>query len=224
MIVQAVYLLAKSERSDHPLARLRGEQLRLILIAPINRGWDITHHLPLSEKISWSVGSFTMPLLYAWFWLLDSLRGRTPAPLWIGELRRGSPFLIWMRLTWLKLKQRDDWSEQAIEVFQLLGSIDEIVSWRDMVDTMVGHDFLYFEVPYSDHIGIIDYDDPVHGARRRDLLNTALAPRAVAARSPASVIPWDNDPEPPDRTVARVVFVIVQRTACWVRLQSHGRH
>lgn len=208
VIVQAVYLIAKSERTDHPLARLQGEQLRLILIAPINRGWEITHHLPLAEKIAWSMGSLVMPLLYAWFRLLDTVRGRTPAPLWIGELRRGSPFLIWMRLTWLKLKQNDHWSEQAIEVFQLLGSVDEIVSWRDMVDTEVGDDFLYFEVPYSDHIGIVDYDDPVHGTQRRAVLDAALAPREIAAVSPFSVIPWDTDPAPPEPDVARVVFVI----------------
>ncbi len=207
-IVQAVYLLAKSERTDHPLARLRGKQLRLILIAPINRGWEITHHLPMAEKITWSIGSLIMPLLFVWFWLLDRVRGRDPAPLWIGELRRGSPFLIWMRLTWLSLKQDDDWSTQGIEVLQLLGSVDEVVSWRDMVDTTVGDDFLYFEVPYSDHIGIIDYDDPVHGAQRRAVLEAALAPRETAAQSDFSVIPWDTDPAPPEPDVKRVVFVI----------------
>ena len=182
--------------------------MRLILIAPIDRGWEVTHHLRLAEKITWSLGNLVMRLLAAGSWVLDCLRGRTPAPLWLGELRRGAPFMIWMRLTWLKLKQRKDWPKQAIEVFQLLGSVDEIVSWRDMVDTTVGDDFLYFEVPYSDHIGIIDYDDPVHGAQRRAVLKTALATRAVAAASTYSVVPWDTDPVPPEPEVERVVFVL----------------
>ena len=207
-IVQAVYLIAKSERCDHPLASLAGRQLRLILIAPINRGWEVTHHLPLAEKITWMLGSIGLWLFSGASKIMDRLNGQTPAPLWIGELRRGSSFLIWMRLIWLEIKQRADWPQQAIQVVQLLGSVDEIVSWRDMVDPSVGNDFLYFEVPHSDHISIVDYDDPIRGTRRREILKTALSEFNIAANSPECIIPWDTNPADPNTRVARVVFVI----------------
>lgn len=217
VVVQATYLLAKCERRDHPLAQLDSDTLRLILIASITRGWEITHHLPLMEKLSWLVGStFIIPPLQLWQWLSAKLCGRAPLPLWINALRRGSPFLVWLRLTWLKLKQEPSESTQNAELFHLLGSIDELVSWRDMVDVTVGDDVFYLQVPHSNHIGIIDYDDSKYGAERALVLKRALKAYLAEEKKEMKekgtgghlVTPWDTDPAPQEPEVERVLFVV----------------
>lgn len=208
VIAQALYLLARTTRVDHPLATLPPGSLRLILIAPINRGWEVSHHLSLTDKITWTLGGLVAPVLTAWNWVRAKLRGEAHEPLWLFQLRRGSPFLTHLRLTWLEVKQAKDWAERELEVVQLLGSVDEIVSWRDMVDTAVGDDFIYLEVPRSDHLGIIDFEDPDLGPGRREVFVAALAPIDELRACPYSIVPWDTDPPPPDPEVKRVVFVI----------------
>ncbi|MFQ5527983.1 MAG: alpha/beta hydrolase, partial [Thermoanaerobaculia bacterium] len=89
-----------------------------------------------------------------------------------------------------------------------MGSVDELVSWRDIVDAATGQEFVYFEVPFSDHVSVIDYGDPVHGAERKRILQKALGDFDVARGSAEAILPWDTDPILPDEDVRRVVFVI----------------
>lgn len=199
VLAQAVYL--RSWSRETPL-----RNARMILVAPISRGWEISHHLPLSAKIAWMAGLWMLPLLRFWEGLKSTLARRKAHPPWISQLRKSSPYLVWLRLAWLKLHK--DHPEARPEVVQLLGSIDELVSWRDMVDAATGQDFLYLEVPFSDHVSILDFADPKFGEARRKILIEAFDEFEAVRRSDSAVEPWDTDPIPPDPRVKRVVFVI----------------
>jgi pimeloyl-ACP methyl ester carboxylesterase len=198
VLAQAMYLMSWDTEI------LRGA--RLVLIAPLSRGWDISHHMPLTKKLAWSVGLLLMPMVR----LVERLRSlmtlRQAQPPWILQLRKSSPFLVWLRLSWLELHKRHPENEH--EVVQLLGSIDELVSWRDMVDAATGQSVVYLEAPCSDHVSILDFEDGRSGEARKETFVKALRAIDLARLSEVAVEPWDTDPIPPDPNVRRVVFVI----------------
>jgi hypothetical protein len=200
VLAQSVYLLSRDSR--YALGQVSFSRIRLILIAPLSRGWTISHHLPISHKISWTIGLRLAPILKFWAHTKCFLFGGAVQPQWILQLQRGSPFLVWLRLAWLRLQERP-------EICVLLGSIDEIISWRDMVDEVNGADAVHLQVPFSDHAGIIDFDDATHGKARARLFTHALVKPLDEVRNlDESIEPWDSDPAPPDPEVQRVVFVI----------------
>ncbi len=201
LLAQSIYLISRGE--TYSLSSVAPAHIRLVLIAPLNRGWQLSHHLPLTHKISWSTG-FVFFLLIAGIGKLQEFLhlGKARIP-WIMQIHRGSPFLVWLRLTWLEQDKNKP------VVFQLLGSIDEIVSWRDMVDKVTGEDFVHLEVPYSDHMSIIDFEDASHGKKRAEIFaRTVTMSPASVRKMPEFIEPWDIDPIEQDNTVKRVVFVI----------------
>jgi pimeloyl-ACP methyl ester carboxylesterase len=64
------------------------------------------------------------------------------------------------------------------------------------------------QVPSSDHVDIVDLDDPLFGRNRKAAFSKALAESEEARKSEWAVEPWDVDPLPPDPNVKRVLFVI----------------
>ena len=199
VLAQATYILS---RDAHKLSKFPVESIRLVLIAPLSRGWQISHHLPLTNKIAWKLGRMFVPLVKAKEKLKSIAQGRRAQPPWILQLQRGAPFLVWMRLAWLKLKERP-------QLVVLLGSVDEIISWRDMVDEVVGSEAVHLQVPYSDHARIIDFEDKKYGQKRADsIIAAATEDLAELGQRPESIVPWDENPACPNPEVKRVVFVI----------------
>ena len=201
VIAQIVYLLAR--KSKLRLGQLKPKDFRLILIAPINRGWEVSHHLPLARKIATIFGLCVIPLVVAWERAKAIVQRRKHRQPWVLQIRRGSPLLFWLRMSWL---------EQNCErpkVIQLLGSIDEIVSWRDMVDPVSGEHFVHAEVPFSDHVSILNFEDSKFGEIRKQTIKKALicTPDEIK-NDPIFVEPWDVEPSPPEMNVKRVVFVL----------------
>ena len=201
VLAQAAYLL--SRKCECGLGTARAQQIRLILIAPMRRGWTISHHLPLPHKIAWTVGQWLIPLVKLRERFRSARAGRKAQQPWVMQLRRGAPFLVWLRLAWLRLTERP-------VVFLLLGSVDELISWRDMIDEVnSGDDAVHLQVAHSDHAQIIDFENGRHGAERAQVLIAALTQTPTEARAlPHYVEPWDPDPARPDESVKRVVFVI----------------
>jgi pimeloyl-ACP methyl ester carboxylesterase len=200
VLAQATYIL--SRHGEHLLGKFPPEKIRLVLIAPLSRGWKISHHLPLSNKIAWKLGLAVIPVVKAIERVRSIVQGRRAQEPWILQLQRGAPFLVWMRLAWLELPSFP-------EVFVLLGSIDEIISWRDMVDEVNGPEAVHLQVPYSDHVRIIDFGDTTHGEKRAGLIAAAVTLNPAEARIlPESIEPWDEDPRAPNLDVKRVLFVI----------------
>jgi pimeloyl-ACP methyl ester carboxylesterase len=205
VLAQAVYLLSRIEARTNA-ARVDLTEARLVLVAPVSQGWELSHHLPLGKKMAWMMGLALMPgvKLASRLWSLATLQPyRGP---WILQIRRTSPFLVWMRLAWIDLHV--DPHEEVPEVIELLGSVDELVSWRDMVDAATGQEFVYFEVPFSNHVSVIDFDDQKRGSERKRIFLQAFGDFETARACEEAILPWDTDPVPPDENVRRVVFVI----------------
>ncbi len=210
VLVQILYLLLHESERTGGLAALETGQVQLILLAPLNRGWQITHHLPITHKISWALGFLLMMPSHA----IAEAAERRDWDSWLMQLRRGSSLITWLRLKWLQL------GDKQPSVVQLLGSKDEIISWRDMVDAATAERTVFFDVPYSDHASVVDFADARHGAARAMIFRKALQPdlsppeendyrvHSLENDEVKPIIPWDEDPAKPDRAVSRVVFVI----------------
>lgn len=159
LLVRKVYICAcgeidkapfEKELADWREVRDWAKKVKLIvLFAGMNRGWQIHRHLSpvnlLKERLLIVLGYIMVRL------------GREPLLFWI---RRGGVFITNLRMQWLKMnksRQTDDAKETANHpiVVQLLGSRDEFVSPDDHIDLVTGKDFVYIDVPQTEHFDII---------------------------------------------------------------------
>jgi hypothetical protein len=138
---------------------------RIILLAGMNRGWAISHHMSITRAISMQMGVF---LGYILEWVYDQ-------PPIIFTIRRGSPFITQLRLQWLSMKNhaKEKSVGDAVTV-QLLGTIDDLVSPEDNIDLITGADFTYLEVPESGHKNVIEMDNSPSGLKRQIVLRDAM--------------------------------------------------
>ena len=216
LYARKLYALACGENSDVPfeneLKRILAEWgaapldaprpwakavYRIVLLAGMNRGWSISHHMSLTRAATMQLGVGVGHVI-SWF------RGRLPI---IFSIRRGSPFITELRIQWLAmLGQATKKSVGDALTVQLLGSIDDLVSPRDNIDLITGEKFVYLDVPDSGHESVIDMDASAAGNRRAEVFISAVAAEPEALRT-MQVIPTDAEltkrPE-----VTDVVFVI----------------
>jgi pimeloyl-ACP methyl ester carboxylesterase len=158
-----------AEDLEHPRPWAK-EVDRIILLAGMNRGWAISHHMSLTRAAAMQIGVGIGHVLSA-------VTGEQPV---IFSVRRGSPFITELRLQWLEMRKQVD--NELIDgervgdasVVQLLGTIDDLVSPDDNVDLVSGGDFVYREVPQSGHANVIEMDDSEAGRARRDALLAAF--------------------------------------------------
>lgn len=181
---------------------------RIILLAGMNRGWRITHHLGLLRG---TVGTLAVSAARLWC----RLTGRRFA---IFHIERGSVFLTQLRLQWLWMRRRaaaEPGQPGGALTIQLLGTIDDLVSPEDNVDLVSGGDFLYLDVPVSSHANVIEMDDPgeglagrTSGQLRSEVFALSLTGTADELRASA-IIPDDlANVIHPARGVTEIVFVI----------------
>ena len=178
---------------------------RIVLLAGMNRGWSIDHHMSIPRAIMMQAG-------VALGHVLTPLSQHPPL---IFAIRRGSPFLTQLRLQWLAMRQKSE--ERGIGAaltVQLLGTVDDLVSPEDNVDSIVGDDFYYMEVPFSGHGNVIEMDDTPEGQARRHVLVKALALDLSADDSIRAVPPLQRD-----MRVTDVLFVIhgIRDEGFWTR-------
>lgn len=144
------------------------KSVRIVLLAGINRGWTVSHHM------SWTRATYTQ-LGIALSYFYEFFYERKPVGM---EVRRGAPFITQLRLQWLEMerctekdnnfegggcvnekaiegRQQTGNSEGTLEVVQLLGTVDDLVSPDDNLDLEVGRKFYYDSVPYSGHVNVI---------------------------------------------------------------------
>ncbi len=164
---------------------------RIILLAGINRGWSISHHMSLSRAVSMSFGVLVGNGL-------GRLRGRPPLIL---SIRRGAPFITQLRIQWLAMRRHARLGHRreglAVTV-QLLGTIDDLVSPEDNIDLVTGDDFIYLDVPRTGHKDVIELgDSSAVGKRRRLIFQQAL-----------EKLPEPHQADPANLAVTDVVFVI----------------
>jgi len=175
---------------------------RIVLLAAMNRGWRISHHISLWRAPLWIIGS---AVGRAW----EMCKGKTPL---IFNIRKGAGFLTNLRIQWIKNHQRfnkklKDQGHAEPMIIQALGSIDDMVSPEDNIDLVAGSNFFYLDVPHSGHANVIEIEDEEHGAGRRAVIETALRADRAQLES-ISVVPSDDPYPEPDETVENVIFVI----------------
>jgi hypothetical protein len=172
---------------------------RIVLLAAMNRGWRISHHLSLINAPIWAVGSATGTLLRL-------LIRRTPL---IMTIRRGAEFITNLRVQWIRRANacRQAGTSPPLTI-QLLGSRDDLVSPEDNIDLASGMQFVYLDVPHTVHRNVIDMDAGSPGQRtRRRIFQQALNESEASLRALA-VIPSDDGLSAPDDTITDVIFVI----------------
>ena len=170
---------------------------RIVLLAGMNRGWAISHHMSLT-RAAWMSAGVGIAHVMSWFW------GRMPI---IFSIRRGSPFITQLRIQWLSmLKHAGDKAVGEVLTVQLLGSIDDLVSPEDNIDLVTGEKFVYLDIPHSGHLSVIEMDKTPAGQARVGVFVSTLTEGADLLRS-SQVFPADTGlAKRPD--VTDVVFVI----------------
>lgn len=172
---------------------------RIVLLAGMNRGWSISHHLSFTNAFLWSLGALIGHAL--------TLVLRRP-PL-IFTVRKGAEFITALRIQWLFLRRRamaSDGLGDALTI-QLLGSRDDIVAPEDNVDLVSGGDFIYLDVPYSGHTDVIEMYDVLYGEGRKAAFRLALQGQPEVLREHA-VVPSDESFSAPRMEIKQVIFVI----------------
>ncbi|HEU5138103.1 MAG TPA: hypothetical protein VFU13_23360 [Steroidobacteraceae bacterium] len=171
---------------------------RIVLLAAMNRGWRISHHLKPWRAAAWKLGT--------WFgFLVSGVTRRIPIIL---AIRHGSRFITNLRIQWIVLRNEQVLRQESGPLMiQLLGSIDDMVAPDDNVDLVSGRNFIYLDVPRSTHQTVIELAGSFAALARREIFIDALTlPLADLYR--AAMIPSDDKLAEPDRTVRQVVFVI----------------
>ena len=141
---------------------------RIVLLAGLNRGWSISHHMSPLRASEMSTGVF----------LGRMLKALTGHQFIIMAAHRGAPFITQLRLQWLEMRKYHDRrvGEKlgAAKVVQLLGTTDDLVPPTDNVDPVTGSDFVYLEVPWSGHKNVHEMDNSEAGIARANVLQAAL--------------------------------------------------
>ncbi|WP_346895578.1 hypothetical protein [uncultured Roseibium sp.] len=182
---------------------------RIVLLAGMNRGWRINHHLSKRRAAMWRIGG----------WVLSGLsliRGRTPL---IYSIRKGAPFITQLRIQSIAMQNAiDSRGVGGAMTIQLLGSVDDMVAPEDNVDLASGRNFIYLDVPFSGHSNVIELDDPKRFALTDgEVIKAGDARKAefLAALSGGqdelnarAIVPSDVQAGEPNPDVDEVVFVI----------------
>lgn len=171
---------------------------RIILLAGVNRGWSISHHMSLTRAFLYTLGT-------SFGCLLQLATGQVPL---VFHIRRGAPFLTNLRIQWLIMRQAAKTRRvgNALTI-QLLGSIDDLVSPEDNIDLVSGADFIYLDVAKSGHANIVDMDDSPDAQDRKQQFRTALMDDEQTLKQ-ASVLPQDTELPSKREDVDDLIFVI----------------
>lgn len=213
LVARKVYVVACGEPPNAPFeltikqkqpSAWMGKVDRLILLAGMNRGWQISYHMNMWRAISWQIGVILLRFIAI------TIR-REPLIL---SIRRGAPFITQLRIQWIKMREKAQENAQrgaheggdALTI-QLLGSIDDFVAPADNVDLVSGGDFVYLDVPHSSHITITQMDDSSAGHERTRVFRRALTQSADDLMA-GSILPQDDPRQSPDYKKSDVVFVV----------------
>lgn len=135
---------------------------RIVLLAGINRGWSLDTR-PSDMSVLRYIG-----LRY----LVTPLARLLPILGMLEQLERGAPFVVNLRIQWIRLAQREN--ETTAPVVQLLGTVDSLVSASDDRDLYVHWGFIFIPVEGADHQSLIRFDESDLGRRCSGKFKEAL--------------------------------------------------
>jgi pimeloyl-ACP methyl ester carboxylesterase len=158
LLARKVYVVACGPTKDAPFSNVLNLTVaqpwaarvkRIILLAGMNRGWEVSYHFSLKRAIIWTLG----------VWIANFIALVSSRPPLMLHMRRGAGFLTQLRLEWLAMRKHSSvrGTGGALTV-QLLGSTDDVVSPEDNIDLISGRDFIYLDVPNTSHANIIQVD------------------------------------------------------------------
>lgn len=167
---------------------------RVVLLAGANRGWSLDGDKPAdlgtATRFAWRIAEWGARL--------------TGFGTFILQFQKGTPFVANLRLDWMR-RMNGSVDAVPLEVVQMLGDIDDIVSADDSEDlrVMASKKYALIRVRGTGHGDIIDFADAELGQyRERKLILAATAPfEAVWAQN-------EEQPFTTDSTVTSVVFVL----------------
>jgi hypothetical protein len=195
LVARRVYLDGLATNPPAPWARKTD---RIVLLAGVNRGWTIDHHMSLLNSLVYQLGED----LNGW----TTLFGRPPFT--VMHARHGAPFVNELRLRWQELPSLADRQAPGFQVVQLLGTVDDIVPPGDNVDAASAAGLTYLQMPSSGHTNVVrllaDAEQPAAAAAR-----AAVFQRAWNEENPVSdAVPLAVRRARPDPCVRHVVFVM----------------
>ncbi|NNC99144.1 MAG: alpha/beta hydrolase, partial [Gammaproteobacteria bacterium] len=176
MLARKLYLVAQGEQAKakfepqliHAAAKVAADPIieprpwadkvtRLVLLAGMNRGWSISHHMSIPRAFMMQAGVGVAYIVEFCTGLLPGVDRRLPV---IMSLRRGAPFITQLRLQWIAMERGwlNSGKANGTVTVQLLGTVDDLVSPEDNTDLVSGANFVYMEVPGSGHNSIVDMD------------------------------------------------------------------
>ena len=180
---------------------------RIVLLAGLNRGLNLTERAPDMSHLKYAQFLFSS-------WLADALDfGRL-----LRDMESGSPFVANLRMEWVKyvrdsksfkVKGKEGGSDiphaKPVEVVQLLGDIDDLVSEEDSNDLEAGGDeyFAWLLMRGSGHNDILQIEDSEFGQYRKNKIFRALTNKFSCLKLESERLPQAVDP-----AVRQVVFVV----------------
>lgn len=181
---------------------------RIILLAGMNRGWTITPHLYSKTALLIRIGIF--------FGHIMRLAGHEPLAF---KTRRGGSFITQLRIEWVSMLRHANLKKVGnVPIIQLLGTKDDIISPEDNIDVLTGSNFIYLEVPESDHMSVLKLTSGVSAPKKRKVFEDALtlSPDVLYKKQ---TIPVDDISIKADPTVTDVVFVVhgIRDTGYWTQ-------
>ena len=199
-LVAIVFLLILGK----PSAWAECQDIKLVLLAAVNRGMGISRHMGIVRVILAALGIFLGRLIQ----IISA--GNCEPTIFSGL--RGSKFITKMRLNWLI----QDHNHPLPCTVQLLGSTDDIVAPQDNIDLATGNNFHYLDVRHTGHNSILQMEytekeeTETDEEKRGKILQTALEgdPKELD-----KVRPWElhkvSEAEKEERKkIKHVVFVI----------------
>jgi pimeloyl-ACP methyl ester carboxylesterase len=163
---------------------------RVVLLAGMNRGWNSRAEKPADLNWTDAVGSYVGEWFAEFSGTFDFLL----------QFRAGAPFVVNLRLEWMERMR-----SAQVEVVQLLGDIDDVVSTEDSQDlrTMGTDLYRFLRVRGSGHGEILDLADKDLGNHRRSKLISAVTLPFDRLKADSEDLPFNTDD-----SIEKVVFVL----------------
>ncbi len=140
-----------------------GKVHRWVSLAGILRGWNITSSTSIAGRI------FGRPALWG-------LKLARPNNLLLAQVERGMPFVVNSRLRQIALEEAAETDDGLVlpQMINLLGTTDDIVSPADCLEPSPSSNEIFWEVPGTGHLQILDLTGPDSEKRKKIVLMAIL--------------------------------------------------
>lgn len=168
LLVRKAYVYGLGATEDHPVFQRTTDTKRwarivdrLVLLAPMNRGWALW---PRPKHMTW--------IRLCLFLLVLSTAKVTARARLLRSVRRGTPFVSNLRIQWIRLcRERAD---DVAPLIMLLGDTDDMVRQEDNQDVSASEKFIFIPVPSSGHGSIVKFHKGKEGEVRIERFLKAL--------------------------------------------------